>query len=164
LEIEGFRSRNQEIGSTLRPSWRSPTCASTSPASICWGYSNALSSQVPMAAREEAIRKPGRQKRGKDSRRIPNRELKEAELGFLDAQARCAALDCFKHSIFAAVPGGLKLKRSRSEIRKSTLWRSSSTRASTSIPRRPTRESFGVAFAEEAEPLPQVARAHHRLN
>jgi hypothetical protein len=123
LEIEGFRSGNQEIGSTLRPSWSSPTCASTSPASICWGYSNALSSQVPMAAREEAIRKPGRQKRGKDSRRIPNRELKEAELGFLDAQARRAALDCFKHSIFAAVPGGLKLKRSRSEIRKSTLWR-----------------------------------------
>jgi hypothetical protein len=76
-----------------------------------------------MTAREEAIRKPGRQKRGKDSRRIPNRELKEAELGFLDAQARRAALDCFKHSIFAAVPGGLKLKRSRSEIRKSTLWR-----------------------------------------
>jgi hypothetical protein len=88
--------------------------------------SNALSSQVPMASRAEAIRKPGKQKRGE---RYLHDELKEAELGFIDAQARRAELECFKHSIFAAVPGGLKLKPSRSEIRKKHAAAESTGRA-----------------------------------
>jgi hypothetical protein len=89
--------------------------------------------------------------RDRSSRCIHDREPKGVELAPLNSQAHGVWVECFKHSIFTA-GGGLEIGGFRSrnqEIEAGAGGRGVQRRTRAPACPAPTRENFGVAFAEE---------------